>query len=67
MAELLETPFPRRKNVADELKASREEMTGLKAALDEHAIVAIADPQGRITYVSVKAAFEPTAKTGGIG
>lgn len=43
-----------RARVDHHLQASRREVNDLKAALDEHAIVAITDPRGRITYVNDK-------------
>ncbi|MEO6244341.1 MAG: PAS domain S-box protein, partial [Opitutaceae bacterium] len=38
----------------EQLRASQREIDDLKAALDEHAIVAITNPQGKITYVNDK-------------
>ncbi|HVU23349.1 MAG TPA: PAS domain S-box protein [Opitutus sp.] len=38
----------------EQLRISRKEIGDLRAALDEHAIVAITDPQGRITFVNEK-------------
>jgi hypothetical protein len=43
--------------VEQQLRDSLKEIGGLKAALDEHAIAAITDPQGKITYVSLMQLF----------
>src|SRR5712671_704094 len=46
----LQLEMNERKRTEQQLKTSLKEIGDLKAALDEHAIVAITDPQGRITY-----------------
>ncbi|MGD0615158.1 MAG: PAS domain S-box protein, partial [Verrucomicrobiota bacterium] len=43
-----------RKRTEEQLKASFKKIADLQSALDEHAIVAITDPQGRIIYVNDK-------------
>ncbi len=48
------TDVTERKRVQDELRGSLKEIGDLKSAMDEHAIVAITDAQGRITFVNDK-------------
>jgi PAS domain S-box-containing protein len=43
-----------RKRAAQQTEQALRELNDVKSALDEHAIVAITDPQGKITYVNDK-------------
>jgi PAS domain S-box-containing protein len=48
------TDVTERKRAEEQLKTSFKEISDLKSALDEHAIVAITDAQGKITFVNDK-------------
>jgi PAS domain S-box-containing protein len=51
---VLNAAIRERKRAEEQLKVSFKEIGDLKAALDEHAIVAITDQQGKISYVNDK-------------
>jgi PAS domain S-box-containing protein len=52
--EDLQRQVAERIHTAEELRASSRELSEMKTALDEHAIVAITNPQGKITFVNDK-------------
>ncbi len=41
-----------RRKLEQDLHATIKELRDVKAALDEHSIVAITDPAGKITYIN---------------
>ncbi|HYP16699.1 MAG TPA: ATP-binding protein, partial [Opitutus sp.] len=47
-------PLSEQQQLERDLRATLNELRDVKAALDEHSIVAITDPSGRITYVNDK-------------
>jgi chemotaxis family two-component system sensor kinase Cph1 len=48
------SPLTERQQLETEFRATVKELRDVKAALDEHSIVAITDPSGKITYVNDK-------------
>jgi len=51
---LIGTDNTARQRIEEERKAALRELNDVKAAIDQHAIVAITDPTGKITYVNDK-------------
>jgi len=50
----LETQIVERDRIKEQMQKNIRELADLKSALDEHAIVAITNPQGKITFVNDK-------------
>ena len=50
----LEAEISLRERVEEHMRQSLKELADVKSALDEHAIVAITDPKGKITYANDK-------------
>ena len=51
---LLQTDVTERKETYDHTTSTLVEINDLKSAIDEHAIVAVTDSKGKITYVNDK-------------
>ena len=54
METLKTTPKPDRQQLERDLSATLRELRDVKSALDEHSIVAITDPTGKISYINDK-------------
>jgi PAS domain S-box-containing protein len=50
----LEAEIKLRERIEEDMRENLKELADVKSALDEHAIVAITDPQGKITYANDK-------------
>jgi PAS domain S-box-containing protein len=50
----LQNEISLRERIEEHMRQSLKELADVKSALDEHAIVAITDPQGKITYANDK-------------
>jgi len=50
----LESEIALRERVEEDMRQSLKDLADVKSALDEHAIVAITDPKGKITYANDK-------------
>jgi PAS domain S-box-containing protein len=50
----LESEIALRKRIEENMRQSLKDLADVKSALDEHAIVAITDPKGKITYANDK-------------
>jgi PAS domain S-box-containing protein len=52
--QLLQNEIGLRERIEEQMRQSLKELADVKSALDEHAIVAITNPQGKITYANDK-------------